>query len=66
VRFDGEALKRIREQRGLSQRQLAKAAGVHSTAVSRLENGARSNPQASTITHIARALGVSVEELIHE
>jgi transcriptional regulator with XRE-family HTH domain len=67
VRFDGEALKRLREAKGLSQRQLAIAAGVDAGAISRLEAGIRTDPTAITVGRIGLVLGPgSFEEMIHE
>jgi len=65
VKFDRAALKRLREERGLSQRDLATAAGVSPATISRLEGGVRVDPKAGTVTRISRALNTSVEELIH-
>jgi transcriptional regulator with XRE-family HTH domain len=67
VRFDGEALKRLREARGLSQRQLALAAGVDQATVNRLESGARLDPRAITVARIGLVLGPgSLEQMLHE
>lgn len=50
------------ELSGLSQKQLAEKAGVTEAAISRYINGLR-EPRAITVAAIARALGVSVNDI---
>jgi transcriptional regulator with XRE-family HTH domain len=50
-------LRRLRLERGWSQLQLAEAAGLHRTHVSRLENSAY-NASIDTVENIAGAFGV--------
>jgi transcriptional regulator with XRE-family HTH domain len=54
----GEAIRAARAGRGLSQEQLADAAGVHVTHLGGVERGVR-NPNYATIVKVARALGVT-------
>ena len=42
---DGDAIRRLREARGLSQEQLALRAGVSTLTVGRIERGANASPQ---------------------
>jgi len=56
-------LKRLREQRGLTQEQLAKRAGVSHGYIARLEIGMH-DPSLSTLSKLAKALKVSVAELV--
>ena len=58
-------LRHIREQHGVSQRVLAKAAGITQAALFRLESG-ETDPRLSTLRAIAGALGVTVAEIIGE
>lgn len=53
---------RIREQRGLTQEQLGWAAGLHQTAVARIESGER-KPTLDTIFKLAAGLEVPPAEL---
>ncbi|GAA1239880.1 helix-turn-helix domain-containing protein [Prauserella halophila] len=57
---------RIRQLRGkaLTQRQLADTAGVSIDIVRKLEQGARLTASSGTLTRLARALDVSVPELL--
>jgi transcriptional regulator with XRE-family HTH domain len=56
-------LKALRARRGLSQEQLAEAAGISRPHVARLET-ARQDPTLSTIGKLARALKVKPAELL--
>lgn len=53
---------RIREQRGLTQEQLGWAAGIHQTAIARIEKGER-KPTLDTIFKLAAGLEVPAAEL---
>jgi DNA-binding XRE family transcriptional regulator len=55
-------LRRLREERGLSQEQLGEAANVHTTHVSKIERG-RCEPGVRTVCKLARALRVSAGAL---
>lgn len=57
-----ENIKRIRKEKGLSQKDVAEGAGMLVPTYSRLERGG-SNPGLSTIVKIANSLNVSVVEL---
>lgn len=52
----------IRERRGLTQEQLGWAAGLHQTAVARIESGER-KPTLDTIFKLAAGLEVPPAEL---
>jgi transcriptional regulator with XRE-family HTH domain len=58
-----EKLKALRERRGLSQEELAKRAGISRTYLARLET-ARQDPRLSTLEKLAKALKVTVAELV--
>lgn len=55
-------IERLREARGMTQEQLGWAAGLHQTAVARIESGER-RPMLETIFKIARGLEVSPADL---
>jgi transcriptional regulator with XRE-family HTH domain len=57
----GQAIRRTRLARGLSQEQVANGADLHPTWVSHIEGG--SNPAWGTVRRIASALGVEISEL---
>lgn len=58
-----ETLKKLRAERGLSQRELAKRMYVTRSAVARWENGSRL-PDAAMISRVAQCLGVDVRTLL--
>ena len=59
----GTSLRKAREQAGLSQSGLARAAGIAPDVVSRIESGARANPGFATVARLASALGLSLDAL---
>jgi len=58
-----ENVRSLREQRGLTQQQIAKIAGVPRATWGNLESGA-SNPTLQVLTKVAAALQVRLEELL--
>ncbi len=60
----GERLKRFREARHLSGYALANAASMTATHVKAIEDGTTKSPTAGTLTRLAEALGITVDDLI--
>ncbi len=58
-------LRVLREERGLTQKEAAELANVSHWTLYHLESGKRA-PYMPTVTKIARAYGVPVEELVEE
>jgi transcriptional regulator with XRE-family HTH domain len=58
-------IRRLRELRALSQRELAALAGLSVTTVNRIETG-QHKPMPRTVRKLAEALGVTPEELLTE
>jgi len=56
-------MKKIRVRKHMSQGDICRALGVDRAYISTIESG-RQNPTLSTIERIAKALGVSVDELL--
>jgi transcriptional regulator with XRE-family HTH domain len=56
----GRVLRELRQDRGLTQIELAELADVHRQIIARLELGTN-DPQWTTVGKLAKALGVSVE-----
>jgi transcriptional regulator with XRE-family HTH domain len=63
MEVDGLKLQRLREEQVLSQRDLARMAGLSHQTVWRFENGS-TNAHPQTIRKIAGALGVEPRELL--
>lgn len=59
----GKNLKRIRTAKGISQGEISRILEVDKSFVSNIENG-KTNPTLATISKIAKAVGVSVGELM--
>ncbi len=57
-------LKKLREKKGLSQDRLAKLADIANNTIIKIEQGANVNPRLDTLKKIAKALEVSVDNLI--
>ena len=64
--MNGQRLVELRKAAGLTQAELAVKAGLGMMQVSRIERGAVSDPQVSTVQALADALGVPVAELLAE
>lgn len=60
----GKRIRSAREMRGMTQRQAARAAGIATDMISRLENGRYQSPGLRTLVRIADGLGASVNELL--
>ena len=52
----GSSLRKLREQAGLSQRQLASKAGISFTYLSKIENGVMPPPSEEVILKLAEVL----------
>ncbi len=60
----GKNMKRLRAEHGISQDRLSKLADLSLNTVVTIESGANSNPTIDTLSKIAKALGVGVDDLI--
>jgi len=57
-------LKKIRQDKGISQDRLSKLADLSLNTVVTVESGVNPNPTIETLTKIAQALEVGVDDLI--
>ncbi len=57
-------IKKHREKLGISQDRLSKLADVTYNTIIKIESGANVNPTIDTLTKIAKALNVKVDDLI--
>jgi transcriptional regulator with XRE-family HTH domain len=63
-RISGQKLRKARDERLLSQRELAEKARLSPTTILKLEAGRVDEPHPRTVRKIAEALGVDPQELI--
>lgn len=59
----GDRVRRIRKDRGLSQAEVARRAGMNAASLNRIEKGSVKDPQPRTIRDLAQALNVSENDL---
>ena len=60
----GKNIKKLRKQRDLSQDRLSKLADISHNTIIKIESGAIQSPTMDTAQKIAKALGVSLDDLI--
>jgi transcriptional regulator with XRE-family HTH domain len=58
-----KVIQRLRDEKGMTQRDLAAAAKVTPGYIAQLEMGLRKNPSLDVLKKIAKALGATVSEL---
>lgn len=58
-------IKKLREAKGLSQEKLARLADVANNTLIKMESGGNKNPTLDTLKKVAKALDVSVDDLIN-
>ena len=59
-----ENIKKLRAKLGLTQDDLAKKADIKYTTLMKVESGTVNKPSVQTMAKIAKALGVSIENLL--
>ncbi|MFH1900406.1 MAG: helix-turn-helix transcriptional regulator [Patescibacteria group bacterium] len=59
-----KTVKRLREKAGLSQEKLARLADVSNNTLINIETGKQDNPTIDTLKKIAKALSISIENLL--
>lgn len=60
----GLALRKLRQEKGLSQEALAASSGFHRTYISLLERGIKS-PSLTTLDRLSQALGISLGQFVN-
>ena len=61
----GQSIVELREQKGWSQSDLARACNKDRQAIEKLENG-KVNPTLFTLLEVAEALGISLSKLLDQ
>ena len=60
----GTRVRKLRQQRKMSQQELARLVGVNQSFISKMENGEQTNPNAETLKQLARTLGCTTDYLV--
>ena len=60
----GEKIKKLRQQKKMSQDRLSKKADLALNTILKIETGENSNPTLETLQKIAKALDIPLEKLI--
>ena len=58
-------IKKLREAKGLSQEKLARLADIANNTLIKMESGENQNPTLNSLKKVAKAFGVSVDDLIN-
>jgi transcriptional regulator with XRE-family HTH domain len=59
-----ENIRKLRKKNGLSQEKLARLADISNNTLIKIEQEVAKEPTITTVTKIASALGVSIDELV--
>ena len=62
----GNNVRRLRKKRGLTQEKLARLADISLNAVTKIESGYAKKSTIQTVVKLAKALNVSLDELVKE
>ena len=60
----GKNIRKCRQKQGLSQDKLSKLANISNVSIIKIESGAIQSPTIDTVQKIAKALKISVDDLI--
>jgi len=66
IKIDRFKIRKLREERNITQAELACDTDTGQTVINTIESGKNSNPKIKTIFKIAEYFGVKVEELFEE
>lgn len=59
----GYKIKEIREAKRMTQEELAEKSGISRATISAMENGVDRNTTSKTLLSLARALGVTIDQI---
>jgi transcriptional regulator with XRE-family HTH domain len=62
----GKNLRKIRQQKGLSQGKLARLTNISLNTLTKIESDFTKRPAIQTVVKLARTLSVSLEDLVKE
>ena len=64
--MNGVRLRQLREDRGLTRKEVEQATGIDRVALYRYETNTVTNPPVVTVAALAKFYGVAIEELLEE
>jgi len=64
INMIGDNVKKIRKKKGFTQDNLARKADIPYTTLTKLESNVVKKPSVQTVAKIAKALGISIEDLL--
>ena len=59
----GQRIRRLRQEKGWTQEDLERESGISQVYISRLESGATASVRVDTFSQLAKALGVTMDNL---
>lgn len=62
----GKNIKKIRQQKGVSQEKLARCADISLNTLTKIESGFTKYPTIQTVHKITKALGVSLDRIVED
>jgi len=62
----GDNIKKLRKKKGFSQDNLARAANIPYTTLTKIESNVVKKPSVQNVAKIAGALGVNIEKLLED
>jgi len=62
----GKNIKKIRQKRKLTQDKLARLADVPYTSLTKIETGVIKRPSVQVVAKIAKALNITIDDLVRE
>jgi transcriptional regulator with XRE-family HTH domain len=62
----GNNLRRLRKKNGLSQEKLARRADISLNTLTKIESGFAKKPTIQTVIKIAKALEISIDDLVKD
>ena len=62
----GKNIKRLRQQKKLSQEKLARLTDISLNTLTKIESGVTKRPAIQTVHKIAKALGISLDKLVED
>jgi putative transcriptional regulator len=60
----GKNIKKIRQEKGFSQEKLARMTDISLNTLTKIESGFTAQPSINTVFKIAKALEISLDELV--